>query len=146
MEKDAILKLDNQVCFPLYAASRLVTRMYQPLLEKLEITYPQYLILLVLWERDAIPVKEIGEKLLLDSNTVTPLLKRMEIKGILSRDRSNEDERKVIIRLTDYGTSIKKNALCIPGELVKGMSQSYSLEKIVQLRKDLKELLIKLSS
>jgi MarR family transcriptional regulator, organic hydroperoxide resistance regulator len=141
MEKDDMMKLENQVCFPLYAASRLVTRMYQPLLEKLDITYPQYLILLVLWEKDAIPVKEIGEKLLLETNTLTPLLKRMEAKGILSRVRSEEDERKVVITLTESGKVMKEEALCIPGELLNGMPESYSVEKLIQLREDLKELI-----
>ena len=81
MKYDEVLKLENQLCFPLYASSRLVTRMYQPLLEKLDITYPQYLIMLVLWENDTITIKEIGRKLLLETNTLTPLLKRMEKKN-----------------------------------------------------------------
>ena len=142
MKLDDILKLDNQVCFPLYAASRLVIRMYQPLLEKLDITYPQYLILLVLWENDKVLVNEIGKKLLLETNTLTPLLKRMEAKGILRRKRSSEDERKVFITLTDSGRNMKDEALCIPGELIKGIPGSYSIEKLEQLREDLKELIM----
>lgn len=142
MSQDDILKLENQVCFPLYAASRLVTRMYQPLLEALDITYPQYLILLVLWEEDHQPVKVIGEKLLLESNTLTPLLKRMESKGILRRKRSDADERIVLINLTDSGRAMKEEALCIPGELVKEMPDNFSAEKLVQLREDLKALIL----
>jgi len=135
------LKLENQVCFPLYAASRLVIRMYQPLLEKLDLTYPQYLILLVLWENDKVTVKQIGEKLLLETNTLTPLLKRMEAKGIIHRKRSEEDERKVFVTLTDSGRNIKDEALCIPGELIRSVPGSYSVEKVERLREDLKELI-----
>jgi len=145
MPNEEILKLDNQLCFPLYASSRLVTRMYQPLLEKLDITYPQYLILLVLWEKDEVTIKEIGRKLLLETNTLTPLLKRMESKGFLQRVRSKEDERKVFIKLTDFGRSRKKEALCIPEQLLKGISEKYSVDKIISLRNDLQELISLLS-
>src|SRR5512133_2652142 len=97
------LKLSNQICFPLYAASRLITREYQPYLDKMEITYPQYLVLLVLWETDGIPVNEIAQKLILNTNTITPLLKRMETQGLITRKRSENDERKVIVCLTGKG-------------------------------------------
>ena len=99
----AQLKLENQICFPLYAASRLVTREYQPHLDKLGITYPQYLVLMVLWENNGLTVNDISEKLILNTNTLTPLLKRMEKQQLLSRRRDVADERKVLISLTEKG-------------------------------------------
>lgn len=145
MKAEALLQLDNQLCFPLYAASRMVTKLYQPLLEKLDITYPQYLILLVLWEDDALTVNEIGKKLMLETNTLTPLLKRMEAKSIVKRTRSKIDERQVIIKLTDKGDSLKQQALCIPAELLEGVEDQFPLERIVRLQSDLKALLEVLS-
>jgi MarR family transcriptional regulator, organic hydroperoxide resistance regulator len=115
------LKLENQLCFPLYVASRLIIREYQPLLEPLGITYPQYLVLLVLWEKDAVPVSEITEKLLLNTNTVTPLLKRMEEQGLLTRSRSREDERRVIVSLTEQGKSLSAAADSIPLKIVESL-------------------------
>ena len=141
MQSDNLLRLDNQLCFPLYAASRMVTKRYQPLLEKLDITYPQYLILLVLWENDALMVNEISKKLMLETNTLTPLLKRMEVKDIIKRTRSKTDERRVIVQLTEKGVSLKQNALCIPTELLKGMTDQFPLARIDRLRSDLKALL-----
>ena len=145
MQSETLLQLDNQLCFPLYAASRMVTKLYQPLLEKLDITYPQYLILLVLWENDALTVNEIGKKLMLETNTLTPLLKRMEVKDILKRTRSKADERQVIIKLTDKGGSLKQSALCIPAELLEGVADQFPLERVNRLRSDLKVLLEVLS-
>ena len=116
------LKLENQICFPIYAASRLITREYQPLLDELGLTYPQYLVLMVLWESDGLPVNEIGQRLLLNTNTVTPLLKRMEAQGLLSRARSTEDERQVIITLTAQGRALREVAATIPERLVAGLS------------------------
>ena len=141
MKTEALLQLDNQLCFPLYAASRMVTKLYQPLLEELDITYPQYLILLVLWENDELTVSEIGSKLVLETNTLTPLLKRMEVKGIIKRTRSIIDERRVIVKLTNKGSSLKEKALCIPAELLAGMSAEFSMEKINRLRTDLNNFL-----
>ncbi|MGQ3133042.1 MAG: MarR family winged helix-turn-helix transcriptional regulator [Flavobacteriales bacterium] len=115
------LALSNQLCFRAYALSRHITAMYQPLLKKLGLTYPQYLVMLVLWENDAISVKQMGEQLMLDSGTLTPLLKRMEEAGLLQRKRSAEDERVVHIRLTDKGQELKNKAKAIPGELQKCM-------------------------
>ncbi|MGQ3013806.1 MAG: MarR family winged helix-turn-helix transcriptional regulator [Flavobacteriales bacterium] len=115
------LALSNQLCFRAYALSRHITAMYQPLLKKLGLTYPQYLVMLVLWENDAISVKQMGEQLMLDSGTLTPLLKRMEEAGLLQRKRSAEDERVVHIRLTDTGQELKTKAKAIPGELQKCM-------------------------
>ena len=97
------LKLENQLCFPLYAASRLVTKCYQPLLQEFDLTYPQYLVLLILWETDSVNLKVISEKLHLQTNTITPLLKRMEEAGLIDRTRSPEDERSMIISLTKMG-------------------------------------------
>ena len=145
MKTDTLLQLNNQLCFPLYAASRAVTKLYHPLLEKLDITYPQYLILLVLWEDDALTVNEIGKKLMLETNTLTPLLKRMEAKSIVKRTRSKIDERQVIIKLTDKGDSLKQQALCIPAELLEGVEDQFPLERIVRLQSDLKALLEVLS-
>jgi len=111
------LKLANQLCFPIYAASRLITRSYQPYLNELGITYPQYLVLLVLWEHDGLTVNEISNKLILNTNTTTPLLKRLEVLGIITRRRSGDDERKVLITLTDKGRSMEQLAAGIPLKL-----------------------------
>ena len=111
------LRLEQQVCFALYRASRSIIRAYTPLLEKLGITYPQYLVLLVLWEKDQITVGEIGERLQLDSATLTPLLKRMETAGFLHRTRDHRDERVVIIHLTEQGYRLKNRATKIPEQL-----------------------------
>ncbi len=122
------LKLDNQLCFPLYATSRLIVRAYQPFLNKLNLTYPQYLVLMVLWEEDAQPVNDIAKKLILNTNTITPLLKRMETLGLISRTKSSEDERKVIVLLSEKGKAMKEDALKIPEEL----KASLKVEEIPQ--------------
>ena len=108
------LKLDNQLCFAVYAASLAMTKAYKPLLGALGLTYPQYLVLLVLWEQDDRPVTELGERLFLDSGTLTPLLKRMEAAGWVQRQRSTQDERKVHIVLTPAGLALRDQAACIP--------------------------------
>ncbi|GGH59427.1 MarR family winged helix-turn-helix transcriptional regulator [Paenibacillus silvae] len=108
------LKLDNQLCFAIYACSREITKLYQPYLEVLGVTYSQYLVLMVLWERQECTVKEIGEALYLDSGTLTPLLKRLQAAGLIYRERSAQDERKVLITLTDTGRELKNKALSIP--------------------------------
>lgn len=129
------LKLHNQLCFPLYAASRLVTREYQPFLDKLGITYPQYLVLLVLWESDRQSVNEISQKLILNTNTVTPLLKRMETQGLISRIRSEKDERKVEIALTEKGKELESEASAIPGKLAEGlMTSTMNREELTDLK------------
>ncbi len=112
--EDELLKLENQLCFTLYAASRAVTQMYRPLLDELDLTYPQYLVMLVLWERDGLTVNEIGDLLQLDSGTLTPLLKKLEARGLLNRERDKGDERRVIITLLSEGKKLKKKALKIP--------------------------------
>ena len=116
------LKLENQICFPIYAASRLITREYQPMLDELGLTYPQYLVLLVLWEHDGLSVNEIGQKLLLNTNTVTPLLKRMAAQGLVARQRSADDERRVIVSLTPQGRALQEQASAIPARLVAGLN------------------------
>lgn len=108
------LKLENQVCFPLYALSRQITALYRPELDKLGITYPQYLVLMVLWEHHKQTVKELGDTLFLDSGTLTPLLKRMESFGLVERKRSNIDERIVNITITTKGLHLKEKATHIP--------------------------------
>ena len=136
------LKLSNQLCFPIYAASRLITREYQPHLDKLGITYPQYLVLMVLWENDGLTVNEIAGKLILNTNTVTPLLKRMETMKIITRTRSGDDERKVLVRLTQKGKDMRVQAASIPLELVKELENSpVSTEKLLELKGTLYELI-----
>ncbi len=135
------LRLSSQLCFPVYAASRLITREYQPHLEKLGITYPQYLVLLVLWEGDGKTVNDISSRLILNTNTLTPLLKRMEALGLLTRKRSDIDERKVLIRLTKKGKEMKREASAIPQELINGLQKgTLSVGKLVGLRDSLNEL------
>ncbi len=114
---DNPLKLENQLCFRLYTASRLITQAYRPMLEALGLTYPQYLVMMVLWEKDGQPVNDIAKRLYLETNTVTPLLKRMEKEGLLERSRGTEDARQVIARLTEQGRDLKKKAAPIPGRM-----------------------------
>ena len=111
------MKLENQLCFPLYAAARNVTGLYTPCLKPLGLTYTQYLVFLVLWEKDGIPVGEIGEKLMLDNGTLSPLLKKMEQAGYIERKRSHEDERVVVITLTEAGKALQEKAKDVPGRV-----------------------------
>ncbi|WP_316805609.1 MarR family transcriptional regulator [Pedobacter nototheniae] len=119
-----ILKLENQLCFPLYALSRVITAHYKPLLAKIELTYPQYLVMLVLWEHKTLSVKDLGEKLMLDSGTLTPLLKRLEEKVLVRRERSKIDERMVFISLSDKGLALKQLAAQIPYDLACSLDLS----------------------
>jgi DNA-binding MarR family transcriptional regulator len=130
------LRLENQICFPLYAASRLVIQEYQPYLDKLGITYPQYLVLMVLWEIDNIPVSEITRRLILNTNTITPVLKRMEAQGIITRQRSQDDERKVIVTLTPKGKELQIEAASIPDKLVAGLLSDNASPEELQILKD----------
>jgi len=116
------LKLDNQLCFPFYAVSRLITRAYQVDLDALGITYPQYLVLMILWENDHVTVNDIADKLILNTNTVTPLLKRMEVMGLLTRQQSKTDQRKVIISLTENGNELQHEAAQIPIRLMQKLN------------------------
>jgi DNA-binding MarR family transcriptional regulator len=111
---DEALRLDNQLCFALYSASLAMTKLYKPLLAELGLTYPQYLVLMVLWEQDGQAVSELGARLALDSGTLTPLLKRMEAAGLLNRARALEDERRVVITLTPAGRKLKARAAGFP--------------------------------
>ncbi len=136
---DSILHLENQLCFPLYAASRLTTQLYGPILKELNITYPQYLVLLVLWQKGNQTVNEICQSLYLESNTITPLLKRLEEKGIITRSRSQKDERIVNISLTENGISLKNKALEIPEQIYCSINQVGDIteNEIVQFQKTL---------
>jgi DNA-binding MarR family transcriptional regulator len=133
-----LLKLENQLCFPVYALSRLITKAYQPMLETLDATYPQYLVLLLLWEYEALTVKELGEKLVLDSGTLTPLLKRMEQRGWLSRRRDPRDERSVIAALQPAGRALQAQAQQIPAQLLEKLQLTPA--ELVLLRDQLLQL------
>ena len=111
---DGRFKLDNQLCFRLYTASRLITQAYHPLLAEQGLTYPQYLVLMVLWEKDAQPVNDIARRLMLETNTVTPLLKRMEAEGILTRTRGKKDARQMIVKLTRKGRDLQDKLMRVP--------------------------------
>ncbi|WP_454641636.1 MarR family winged helix-turn-helix transcriptional regulator [Bradyrhizobium liaoningense] len=136
---DAPLRLDNQICFAVYSAAHAFNRVYKPLLDRLGLTYPQYLVMLVLWERDDVPVKDIGEKLFLDSGTLTPLLKRLEAAHFVKRSRSREDERQVLIALTPQGYALKEKARAVPQSILAASDCSVSelvamKDEIVALR------------
>ena len=111
---DEYLKIDNQLCFPLYVTSKEIIRKYREYLDPIDLTYTQYIVMLVLWEEDHINVKTLGEKLYLDSGTLTPLLKKLEDKGFITKTKNMNDERNQIIMITEKGKSIKNNALDIP--------------------------------
>ncbi len=133
------LSLDNQLCFPLYAASKELTRRYKPFLDPLGLTYTQYVAMMALWEHDGISVKDLGKRLYLDSATLTPLLKRLESHGYVTRTRSQEDERSVIIELTDDGKALRERALAVPGCI--GGCIRMEPEEAVQLKVLLEKLL-----
>jgi len=138
------LKLENQLCFPFYAVSRLIIRAYQEDLDALGITYPQYLVLMVLWEKDIITVNEIAEKLILNTNTVTPLLKRMEAMDLLVREQSKTDQRKVIISLTTSGKDMREKAAEVVYRLMKKLKiepTETKIEEALALKNKLYELI-----
>lgn len=116
------LLLGNQICFPLYAAARLTNQLYHEHLSPLGITYPQYLVLLVLWEQDAQPVTDIGKRLLLDTNTLSPLLKKLQQKGLVQKQRSSTDERLVLVRLTEAGWQMRDEAVQIPRQMLEKLA------------------------
>ncbi|MGD6818553.1 MarR family winged helix-turn-helix transcriptional regulator [Metabacillus sp. 84] len=142
MENSQKLKLENQLCFALYASSKEISSLYRPILEPLNLTFPQYLVMLVLWEHPSLTVKEIGGHLMLDSGTLTPMLKRLEAAGLVARTRAKEDERKVTISLTAKGESLKTEAACIPDEVAPKLG--LSVEEYQLLLKTLKNLTIHL--
>ena len=135
---DAMMQLDNQLCFALYSTSLAMTKVYKPLLDELSLTYPQYLAMLVLWERDGLMVSELGEQLYLDSGTLTPLLKRLEVAGYISRIRDVEDERRVYITLTSSGRKLKTRATKIPGCILR--ASQCSLPELVALTSQVQSL------
>ena len=121
-EKYDCLKLENQLCFPLYAASNAVIRKYKPLLDKLDLTYTQYITMMVLWEEKKINVKKLGECLFLNSGTLTPLLKKLEAKGYIERHRLQEDERNLVVSITKKGEALKEKAVEVPQSLAKELN------------------------
>ena len=118
-DKYASLRLKNQLCFPLYAVSNIITRKYKPLLDSLDLTYTQYIVMMVLWEEKQVNEKLLCETLCLKSNTVTPLLKKLEDKGYIRKEKEKDDERNLVITLTDEGKNLKDRALCVPESIAK---------------------------
>ena len=135
---DLPLQLGNQLCFAVYSTAHAFNHFYKPLLERLGLTYPQYLVMLVLWEEDGIAVKQIGERLYLDSGTLTPLLKRMEAAGLIRRTRSSRDERQVIVALTAQGEALKEKARGLPPSILA--ASQCSVAELVALKKEVETL------
>ncbi|MGL6019752.1 MAG: MarR family winged helix-turn-helix transcriptional regulator [Gibbsiella quercinecans] len=132
------LLLDQQLCFALYSANLALHKVYRKLLNQLDLTYPQYLVMLVLWERDALTVSAIGERLFLDSATLTPLLKRMEAAGLLLRRRAAEDERQVIVALTDAGRALREKARTVPEAVM--CATDCSIDEMLEIKQQLESL------
>jgi DNA-binding MarR family transcriptional regulator len=132
---DLPLLLGSQLCFAVYSTAHAFNRAYKPLLDRLGLTYPQYLVMLVLWERDGVPVKDIGERLFLDSGTLTPLLKRLEVAELITRARSTEDERQVLVALTAQGRALREKARSVPQTILA--SSTCSIAELSELRNDL---------
>ena len=129
---DDMLRLDRQICFPLYAASNLLSRLYRPVLAQFNLTYPQYLVMLVLWEKESCTVGELGHHLFLDSGTLTPLLKRLTAQGLVNRARDPHDERRVLITLTEQGKALRQQAVIVPHTLAQSLN--LNPEQVEQLR------------
>lgn len=142
MEQQESLKLQNQLCFPLYVIAKEITGLYRPFLDELDITYPQYLVMMVLWENDGLSVNHIGEKLYLDSGTLTPLLKRLETKGFILRKRKKEDERVVEVFITETGKALKAKACEIPEKIYKKIDVSE--QDWIDLKKNVLKILNKI--
>ena len=138
------LKLENQICFAVYSTAHAFNRIYKPLLERLGLTYPQYLVMLVLWERDDVPLKDIGAQLFLDSGTLTPLLKRLEAAGLVRRTRSEDDERQVLIALTPQGQGLRDKAKSVPQGVLA--ASTCSVDELVSLKDELIALRDKLNA
>lgn len=144
---DTKLLLRSQICFPIYTASRLITKAYKPYLDEIGLTYPQYLVLMVLWESDGLSVNQITEKLLLNTNTLSPLLKRMEKMELIQRNRSSKDERIVVIQLTNKGKDLKIKALTIPEKLfMELISDKIQIEDMIKLKDILSDLILELTN
>ena len=138
-EKYDSLKIQNQLCFPLYACSKEIIKRYKSMLDKLDLTYTQYIVMMVMWEQKEINVKKLGECLFLDSGTLTPLLKKLENKGYISRKRSTDDERNLIISITDKGMKLRLKAKDVPMEM--GKCINLSKDEAMQLYKTLYKIL-----
>lgn len=150
MDAEHFLKLENQLCFAIYACSREITRLYRPILDELDLTYPQFLALTVLWEHKRLSVKEMSELLLLDSGTLTPMLKRMEAMQLINRERAKDDERKVFIFLTDKGERLREAALELPEKCVPhfGLTRNEyvdMLEKVNQMTRSIQKVTRKIN-
>jgi MarR family transcriptional regulator, organic hydroperoxide resistance regulator len=137
-EREFSLLLDDQLCFALYAASRAVTNRYRPLLDELDLTYPQYLVMLVLWQHGAVSVKDIGAALQLDYGTLTPLIKRLEAAGLVRRERRADDERSVTVSLTEEGTALRERASAVPPAI--GAAMALDVADTNQLKTLLRQL------
>lgn len=144
MDNQETPKLGNQLCFPIYVISKEITGMYRPFLNELDITYSQYLVMMVLWEFERLTVTQIGEKLYLDSGTLTPLLKRLEAKEYIVRHRKLEDERVVEIFLTDKGNELQKRACIIPGQMQEKLNLSE--EDLIELKATVTKILNKIEN
>lgn len=142
MENPKTPKLENQICFPLYVIAKEITGLYRPFLDELDLTYPQYLVMMVLWEGDGLTVTHIGEKLFLDSGTLTPLLKRLEAKGLIVRKRKKEDERVVEVFLNEAGQLLRQKACEIPGKIQKKID--IQPEELLQLKETVLKILNKI--
>lgn len=144
-----VLKLDEQLCFALYSASRLVTRSYRPLLDKLDLTYPQYLVLMVLWEAssegiDALTVGQVSQRLMLDGATMTPLLRRLEQRGFIDRRKSVEDQRSVLVSLTPRGLELENEAMQIPAALMCGREHQFAA--LLELRDKVRDFVAEMNA
>ncbi len=133
LREEEKMRLDNQVCFPLYSAANAVIRAYRPLLDELDLTYSQYLVMMVLWEQNGVSVKDVGHRLHLDSGTLTPLLKRLEVKGYVERARSTQDERVRVLNLTEQGRDLKLRAQQVPNAIK--CKVDIELEEMLELKR-----------
>lgn len=142
LREEEKLRLDNQVCFPLYSAANAVIRAYRPLLDELDLTYSQYLVMMVLWEQNGVSVKDVGHRLHLDSGTLTPLLKRLEVKGYVERARSIQDERVRVLNLTEQGRELKLRAQQVPNAIK--CKVDIELDEMLDLKRLCEKILTKL--
>ncbi len=142
LREEEKMRLDNQVCFPLYSAANAVIRAYRPLLDELDLTYSQYLVMMVLWEQNGVSVKDVGHRLHLDSGTLTPLLKRLEVKGYVERARSTQDERVRVLNLTEQGRELKLRAQQVPNAIK--CKVDIELEEMLELKRLCEKVLTKL--
>ena len=137
-----VLKIENQLCFPLYACAKEIVRRYKPFLDEIDLTYTQYIAMMVIWDKKEINVKSLGEKLYLDSGTLTPLLKKLEGKGFITRERNSDDERNLIVKITEEGENLKEKARCVPAQMRQciDLTQEEAIQLYTILYKVLKSL------